>query len=55
LFFADTEWEFLNALEEVKNGMRVKTREKVEPYSWANIAKKLENIYFNLVCNGNGT
>jgi glycosyltransferase involved in cell wall biosynthesis len=54
LFFADTEWEFSNALEEVKNGIQVKTREKIKPYSWKNIAKKLENIYLNLVCNGNG-
>jgi glycosyltransferase involved in cell wall biosynthesis len=55
LFFADTEKDFFNALEEIKNGVQVKTREKVKPYSWENVAKKLENIYFNLVYNGNGT
>lgn len=48
LFFVEREEEFVNALKEIKNSINVKTREKVLPYSWDNIGKKLEEIYFKL-------
>jgi len=56
LFFAEGEEEFINALKEIENGVNVKTREKVLPYSWENVGKKLEETYYNLIgddTNGN--
>jgi len=49
LFFAEGDEDFINALKEIKNGVNVKTREKVLPYSWENIGKRLEEIYSNLM------
>ena len=50
LFFAEKEDDFLTALDKIKNGViKVKTREKVLPYSWGNIGKKMEEIYLGLV------
>lgn len=50
LFFVEKEEDFLTALDKIKNGViKIKTREKVLPYSWDNIVKKLEEIYFGLV------
>lgn len=52
LFFADKEVEFVLILERLKNSsVVVKTREKVLPYSWENITKKLEGIYNELLSN----
>ena len=50
LFFAEKDEEFFNALREIKRGeVRVKTREKVEPYSWKNMRKRLEKLYYRLL------
>jgi len=35
-------------LEEVRNGIQVKTRKKVLPYSWENVVSKLDEIYREL-------
>ncbi len=49
LFFVENENDIFTVLERIKNtNMKVKTREKVLPYSWENIGKKLEEIYFRL-------
>jgi len=46
LMFADKEEDFYSKLKEVKNGaIKVNTREKVLPYSWENVTKRLEDIY----------
>lgn len=49
LFFFEKERDFLITLEEAKNVVDVKTREKVLPYSWENVGKKLEEIYYELI------
>lgn len=48
LFFAEGEKEILNALEKIKDGMQLKTRDKVLPYSWENVVKRLEENYEHL-------
>ena len=48
LIFADGEEDFLKGLGKVKNGMEVRTREKVLPYSWGEVVSKLEEIYSSL-------
>jgi len=49
LFFVENENDIFMVLERIKNtNMKIKTREKVLPYSWENIGKKLEKIYFRL-------
>lgn len=49
LFFADKEDDFINILKSIKSSsIDVKTREKVLPYSWDNIGKKLDEIYEHL-------
>ena len=45
LFFVENENDIFQALEEIRNGIKVKTREKVLPYSWENVVKRLEEIY----------
>jgi glycosyltransferase involved in cell wall biosynthesis len=52
LFFAEGEEEFINALKKVKKGIDIKTREKVLPYSWASVTKRLEGIYEELIKEG---
>ena len=49
LFFAENENDIFTALGEIKNGIKVKTREKVLPYSWENIGKRLNSIYSELI------
>ena len=50
LFFVEKEEDFYKGLKEVKNGaMEIKTREKILPYSWENIVKKLDEIYEELL------
>lgn len=50
LIFVDKEEDFISALKSVKSDDEdVKTREKVLPYSWENVEKKLEEIYFELI------
>jgi len=46
LKFADKEEDFYSKLKEVKNStINVNTRDKVLPYSWENVTKRLEDIY----------
>lgn len=49
LYFAESESEFVNAVEVAKNANVVKTRNKVMPYSWERIAKMLEDVYEDLL------
>lgn len=49
LFFVENEDNFFTALDEIKNGIVIKTREKVLPYSWDNVVKRLEAIYERLI------
>lgn len=50
LFFADSVDDFIVALESIKcNNIAIKTREKVVPFSWEGIGKKLEENYAMLV------
>jgi len=54
LFFVENENDIFTVLERIKNtNMKVKTREKVLPYSWENIGKRLEKIYSNLMVGEN--
>ena len=45
LIFAKKDEDFIRAMDMIKKGIEVKTREKVLPYSWKNIAIELEEIY----------
>jgi len=47
LIFVEDEGELIEKLEIVK-GVEVRTREKVLPYSWENVARQLEVIYRKL-------
>ena len=51
LFFVENKKNIFTALDEIKKGVRVKTREKVLPYSWENVVKRLEEIYERLIEN----
>ena len=45
LIFAKKDKDFIHAIDMVKKGMEVKTREKVLPYSWENIGLELDKVY----------
>jgi len=49
LFFVENEKGIFTASEETKNRSKINTREKVMPYSWDNVSKKLERIYETLL------
>jgi len=50
LIFADKDEDFMQGIEKIKRGgMEIRTREKVLPYSWENIAKRLEETYERLL------
>lgn len=50
VIFVDKEDEFCDALEKLKNNnIDIKTREKVLPYSWENVVKRLDEIYERLL------
>jgi len=50
LIYVDDEDDFISLIEHIKNAnMNVKTREKVLPYSWENVGKKVEEIYYRLL------
>jgi glycosyltransferase involved in cell wall biosynthesis len=50
LYFADTEEEFISSLEAMGTDETViRTREKVLPYSWGKVARRLENIYSGML------
>lgn len=52
LFFVEKEEDYFKALNKIKkDSIKVKTREKVLPYSWKNITKRLEEIYEELLFN----
>jgi len=53
LFFVENENDIFQALEEIRNGIKIKTREKVLPYSWKNVVRRLDEIYARLL--GGGT
>jgi len=46
--FAAKQEDFIQRLQEVKDGVQVKTREKVLSYSWESIARRLKGIYTTL-------
>ena len=49
LIFVDKEEEFIDTLEKIKNAdINIRTREKVLPYSWENVVRRLEKIYEEL-------
>lgn len=48
LYFAETKKEFLQILDIIKKGIKVNTRGKVLPYTWENVATKLEKVYEEL-------
>jgi len=53
LTFVDKKDDFIDKLEKIKrDDTEIRVREKVLPYSWKNIAKRLEEIYSEVV-NGN--
>ncbi len=48
LFFVENETDIKIILQKIKkNNFEIRTREKVLLYSWENIAKRLEEIYYN--------
>ena len=50
LFFVENEKDFISASEIIKRGdIVIKTREKVLPYSWDKIGKRLNSIYNELM------
>jgi glycosyltransferase involved in cell wall biosynthesis len=48
LFFVERGEDFHKNVKEIKN-IQIKTREKVLPYSWENVTKRLEDIYSSLL------
>jgi len=49
LIFVDSEEDIIGAVKKVKNtDVNVETREKVLPYAWGNIVRRLEGIYEEL-------
>jgi len=49
LIFVENDNDIFKAVEDVKNGIRVRTRRKVLPYSWESIVRRLEKIYLELI------
>ncbi|MEM2741205.1 MAG: glycosyltransferase family 4 protein [Nitrososphaeria archaeon] len=49
LIYANREEDFLQAVKKIKNGINVRNREKVLPYSWEKVAEKLQQIYSYLI------
>ena len=45
LIYAKNDEDFIRAIDKIKKGIEVKTRENVLPYSWKNIAIELDKIY----------
>ena len=48
LFFVSEEDDFVRGLNSVRNGLEIKTREKVLPYSWEKVTSRLVQIYQEL-------
>jgi glycosyltransferase involved in cell wall biosynthesis len=50
LIFVENEEDFFEAIHKIKNNnIEIKTRKKVLPYSWENIARRLEGFYEELL------
>ncbi len=49
LWYAENGEDFIGLLAKVKAGTQIKTREKVLPYSWKNIAVELNHVYSELL------
>jgi glycosyltransferase involved in cell wall biosynthesis len=53
LIYVDKEEDFLKVVEkiknDIKNGIKIRNREKILPYSWVNVAEKLQQIYANII------
>ncbi|MCK4733191.1 MAG: glycosyltransferase family 4 protein [Methanophagales archaeon] len=49
LIFAKKDEDFINAIDTIKKGLEVKTREKIMPYSWKNIGMELDEIYSKIL------
>jgi glycosyltransferase involved in cell wall biosynthesis len=49
LFFLENGEDVFTALDEIKKGIVIKTREKVLPYSWEIVVKRLADIYEKLI------
>jgi glycosyltransferase involved in cell wall biosynthesis len=49
LYFADSPEDFIERLQEIKQGIKINTREKVLHYSWENISIELEKVYSDLI------
>lgn len=49
LFFTDTRDGLFQRLEAVRNGVEVRTRNNILPYSWKQITQSLEGIYRELI------
>jgi glycosyltransferase involved in cell wall biosynthesis len=48
--FAEEEEDFLSGISQIKNGdLEIKTREKIMPYSWVSVTKRLEKIYSEII------
>jgi len=52
LFFVRKENNVIEKLRQARKEAEVKTREKVLPYSWGEVAKKLEEIYGRIIEDG---
>lgn len=53
LMFVDTHEDFFDAVEKIKDtDITIETRDKVLQYSWENIAKRLGDIYVEIISEG---
>lgn len=52
LFFVDKKEDFCSILEVIRQGIEVKTREKVLPFSWERVVSKIEETYRDVVSEG---
>ena len=48
LIYIEKDEDFICAMDMIKKGIEVKTREKVLAYSWENVAQRLGGIYNEL-------
>ncbi len=53
-FFVEGNERIYKTIKKIKRGVEMKTREKVLCYSWKNVAKKLEEIYKQILEKRNG-
>lgn len=48
LFYIGTQQDIIERLKEIKNGLKIQTREKVLDFSWGKVVNRLEDIYYQL-------